>query len=277
MNKLVEHPAPEQKSPLKPQKYRQFSLIILLLIILSILPIILIRQAINQASVFYGVNFPNGELSFADEVVAYKPIIYFNQDGLANVSSPFNNPRTALGIPNSSNPKNPFLDLSKRNDVSLGFGGSLTLAFKNNLLTGSGNDHIDLWIFEAGEKIESVNVEISKDGKVWHSVGEINQKQNGIDIDQFGWTQNDFFAYVRLTDNPQNGEHDGIWNDGEWLGWGGADIDAVGAISSVSLIPSAKEPSSLADPILKWGLWLVIASVVSFIVSFFLRKVIKQV
>lgn len=276
MNKLVKNPPLLEKSISNPpQKYKTI-LIIILVIFLICFPILLIPRAINRTNVFYGVNFPNGELSFADEIVSYQPRIYFNEDGLANVSAPFNNPRTALGVPNSSHPENPFLDLWARNDVSLGFGGSLILAFKDNLLTGSGDEKIDLWIFEAGERTESVLVEISKDGKTWYSVGKTSQEENGIDIDAFGWGEDDFFAYVLLADNPLDGNHDGIWNDGEWIGWGGADIDAVGAVSSVSLVPSSADSSPFSIPVLRWGTRLLIAFVIGLGIIFIVRKITNR-
>ncbi|ACK73369.1 conserved hypothetical protein [Gloeothece citriformis PCC 7424] len=256
---------------IKPFKFKQISITIICLLLLSF-PIVLIQKAIWQTTVFYGVEFPSGVISFADSVVSYRPIILINEQGLSNVSNPFNNPNSALGIPNSSHPKNPFLPLDKRNDVSLGIGGSITLQFKDNLLTGSGNNKIDLWVFEAGETIESVFVEISKDGVDWYSVGQINENHPGIDIDQFGWHTEDFFSYVRLKDDPFEGDHQGIWNDQEWIGWGGADIDAVGAISSVSLTPTPSNSSVLSFPIFKWALMMFLTFAVGFAISYFLKK-----
>ncbi|AFY75796.1 hypothetical protein Ple7327_0331 [Pleurocapsa sp. PCC 7327] len=208
-----------------------------------------VKEMVAPVTTFYGVDFPAGEVSFADTIVSYEPIIYLNDDRLPNVQEPFNNAVSALGAPNSTDPQHPFASLSARHDVSLGLGGSLTLRFTNNALTGSGNSDLDLWIFEAGERTESVFVEISKDGKTWHAVGRTDKKRSGIDIDAFGWGPEDYFAYVRLTDDPEEGEHDGIWNNGEWVGWGGADIDAVGAISSVSLISSVSHASSFSIPL----------------------------
>jgi hypothetical protein len=227
----------------------------------SAVAVILLSEAVAPTTTFYEVDFPAGEVSFADTVVSYEPIIYLNDEKLPNVREPFNNPVSALGTPNSTNPEHQFSSLSARHDVSLGLGGSITLRFTNNALTGSGDIKPDLWIFEAGEKTESVFVEISKDGKTWQAVGHTDTQHNGIDIDAFGWGPEDYFAYIRLTDDPAEGEHDGVLYDGQWVGWGGADIDSVGAISSVSLISTVSHSSPLAMPFTKTILWIVVIAI----------------
>lgn len=226
-------------------KLRKFPLLLAGTIFLVALAVVAVSKATTQTNRFYGVKFPAGETSFADVVVSYDPIIYLDGDR-PNVEDPFNKPLSALGAPNSSNLQHPLPSLAERDDVALGMGGSITLQFTDNLLTGSGNDAPDLWIFEAGGVTESVLVEISQDGETWHSVGKTTRDQSGIDLDAFGWGPQDFFSYVRLSDDPQEGEHEGIWKNGEWLGWGGANIDAVGAISSASFERSA--PNILSSP-----------------------------
>ena len=55
-------------------------------------------------------------------------------------------------------------------------------------------------------------------------IGKVFGATSGIDIDAFGFGPADEFRFVRLTDDP---------NEGETIGpLLGADIDAVGAISS---------------------------------------------
>ena len=223
--------------------------LLLLLMALGAVAVGLLKEIFEPATTFYGVDFPAGEVSFADTIVSYEPIVYLNDDRLPNVQEPFKNPIGALGTPNSTDKQHSLSSLSSRHDVSLGLGGSITLRFTNNALTGNGDNTPDLWIFEAGERTESVFVEISKDGKTWQAVGRTDKQRSGIDIDAFGWGTEDYFAYVRLTDDPEEGEHDGIWNSSEWVGWGGADIDAVGAISSVSLISSVSHTSSFSMPL----------------------------
>ena len=51
--------------------------------------------------------------------------------------------------------------------------------------------------------------------------------ERGVDIDAFGWTTTDLFAFVRLRDDPLL--------DGQVGASVGADIDAVGAISTVAI------------------------------------------
>lgn len=257
MTKGVLNP-PEQKQPkVAKQKSRRRLLVGSLVLALGVGAIAIFRELTAPKTMFYGVHFPAGEVSFADAVVSYEPIIYLNDEQLPNVQEPFNNPVSALGPPNSANRDRSLSSLSARHDVSLGLGGSITLRFTNNALTGSGDNKPDLWIFEAGEKTESVFVEISKDGKIWHSVGRTDEQRSGIDIDAYGWGPEDYFAYVRLKDDPEEGEHDGVRYNNEWIGWGGADIDAVGAISSISLISSVSHSSPFSIPISKLILAIV--------------------
>ncbi|MCU0533711.1 MAG: hypothetical protein MUD14_07435 [Hydrococcus sp. Prado102] len=238
------------------------------LLSLSAVAVVLLSEAVAPTTTFYDVEFPAGEVSFADTVVSYEPIIYLNDERLPNVREPFNNPVSALGVPNSTNPQHPLPSLSARHDVSLGLGGSITLRFTNNALTGSGDIKPDLWIFEAGEKTESVFVEISKDGKTWQAVGRTDTKHNGIDIDAFGWGPEDYFSYIRLTDDPEENEHDGVLSNGQWIGWGGADIDAVGAISSVSLVSTVSHSSPLAMPFSKTILWIVAIAIAAIAIGY---------
>ncbi|MCL1466081.1 hypothetical protein [Argonema galeatum] len=204
---------------------------------------VLILQAANsaKAATFGGVEFPDGAISFTDKVVSYNPVIKHG--------SPIEiarNTSNALGIPDCE-----FLSLSC--NVSLGVGGSLTLQFTNNILTGSGNNTPDLWIFETGFDVENTFVEISKDGLGWHSLGKASGSTSGIDIDAFGWGRQDLFSYVRLTDDPNQG------NETTWLGkfdqFLGADIDAVGAISrALPEPPSVPQPRSVPEPSFVIGL-----------------------
>jgi hypothetical protein len=177
-----------------------------------------------QAVVFGGVEFPQGASSFADSVTLYAPNIVNGQPtATARVAS------EALGTPNGAY-------------VSLGDGGSITLAFGDNKLTGSGTAALDLWIFEVGPDVEDTFVEISKDGVAWSSVGKVAGATSGINIDAFGFGANDLFGFVRLTDDTNEGDQTGSTV--------GADIDAVGAISSVvtppDTTPPIPEPSTYA-------------------------------
>lgn len=178
-----------------------------------------------QAATFGGVEFPGGISSFADQVVSYDPAIKSGEPTLANRNS-----ADTIGTPNYTGLASQY--------ASLGDGGSITLRFVDNRLTGSGTNAKDLWVFEVGPDVEDTFVEISKDGTTWHAVGKVFGSTAGVDIDAFGWGIVDEFAYVRLTDDTLEGAQTGASV--------GADIDALGAISSVAAPPAIPEPSTYA-------------------------------
>lgn len=215
-----------------------------------------------QAAKFGGVEFPNGILSFADAVISYNPSIN-NGSPIASAR----NPNKALGAPDCG-----LIDLGC--DVSLGIGGSLTLKFTDNFLSGSGDRTADLWIFETGLDKEASFVDISKDGLTWYSLGKVSGGTQGIDIDAFGWGKNDLFSYVRLTDDPNQGNRTGArFPIGVIDPYLGADIDAVGAIwypqSQNSNPQTVPEPTSV--------LGLIVLSVFTTLSQLLLKnKAIKQ-
>ncbi len=174
-----------------------------------------------QAEIYGGVNFPGGVSSFADAVVSYDPTF----GGATGPQLSAREPLNALGIPTGSY-------------VTLGDGGRITLRFADNSLTGSGSSALDLWIFEVGPDVEDTFVDISKDGSTWYSVGGVGGATAGIDIDAFGFGTSDFFSFVRLTDDPNEGQQ----GNGATIG---ADIDAVGAISTAPPV-NIPEPATLA-------------------------------
>lgn len=164
-----------------------------------------------------GQIFDIGNLAFADNVVSYLP---FANAGPAPAAG-LDVPGEALGAPNFSGTGEP---AAGDGVVSLGRGGELVLEFTNNFLTGSGDGNADLMIFEIGDS-EEVLVELSVDGTTFRSVGIASAAQPTIDIDAFGFNLNSRVAFVRLTDVADQGAQDG---DSV-----GADIDAIGALSSV--------------------------------------------
>jgi hypothetical protein len=177
-----------------------------------------------------GADFPQGAISFADAVVSYTP---------GSTLHPLTrDPSDAVGLPNT--------DISTLTQcqaaidcpfVSLGIGGSLILRFIDNVLTGSGSSAPDLFIFETGPLVQGTFVAISSDGINWSDVGAVGGSVRGIDIDQFGFDSSDVFTFVRLIDNAIIDQPD---EQGESLLVLGADIDAVGAISTVFVpIPPA--------------------------------------
>ena len=173
-----------------------------------------------KAEVFAGVDFPGGISSFADAVQSFTP----NISGSGQPTADFRVPGNALGAPDF--PGSIACSALSCPYVSLGDGGSIVVEFVNNRLTGSGNNALDLWIFEIGPDVEDTFVEISKDGVLFTPVGKVAGATSGVDVDAFGFGIADQFRFVRLTDDGNEGDQSGATV--------GADIDAVGAISSIA-------------------------------------------
>jgi hypothetical protein len=186
----------------------------------------LLVSASASATIFHGVDFPGGAASFADSVVSYDPAF----GGGSVPTATYQDTSQALGIPNYPEGTDPEY-------VSLGAGGRIVLRFTDNSLTGSGSNALDLWIYEVGPDVEDTDVDISKDGNTWYSVGKVFGAISGIDIDAFGFGTSDFFSFIRLTDVINEGATSGATV--------GADIDAVGAISSAPPV-NVPEPATLA-------------------------------
>ena len=161
----------------------------------------------SKAAEYKGIEFPNADLSFADQVVNFTPGIGFDTKNIDT--------NHALGIPDEKY-------------VSMGLDGTLVLKFTDNSLTTSGDNEPDLWIFEIGDLSENVKVEISIDGSSWIFVGNTNKNSQlqGVDIDSYigsGIVHGARYSYIKLTDlrsEPNNPP------------FVGAEIDAVGAIAS---------------------------------------------
>lgn len=169
-----------------------------------------------RAELIRGIEFPQGSLSFADRVVKNTP----GSPAPTNVL--YTDPEDTLGLPDYPGGDN------QPGALSLGRGGSIVLEFTNNLLTGSNSATKDLHVFEVGSAVEDTFVDISKDGVTWVSLGKVFGSTSSIDIDAFGFTSADKFRFVRLTDDPNEGSHAGDTP--------GADIDAVGAVSSLQVV-----------------------------------------
>ncbi len=153
------------------------------------------------------VTFPQGEVSFADEVVSH-------DTGSKKPADHARDPEAALGIPDYSN---------DRGYTSLGCGGTLVLKFTDNALVDVPGP--DLYVFEIGPDVEPTALAISADGEAWTRVGRIEGGKAEVDIAPYtepGAT----FRFVKLVDL---GAHCGSDTPG-------ADIDAVGAIGSARRI-----------------------------------------
>lgn len=194
--------------------YYKFNMLSLTSLVFAAFPLV------SHGELIGGIDFPEGAVSFADEVVSYEPEIVNGQP-----IEIYTDPNDALGVPDF-NVEDPSCSAGQCAYVSLGREGSITLRFTDNLLTGSDDSTIDLWVFEIGAHIEATGVEISPDGMEWFDVGSTAGAVSGIDIDASGFTSADRFAYVRLTDDLS------VDIPGPSRG---ADIDAVGAISTVPI------------------------------------------
>jgi OOP family OmpA-OmpF porin len=151
------------------------------------------------------IHFPLGDLSFADEVVAF-------QMGNPAPVDEARDAAAALGPPDRKH-------AGDRKEVTLGCGGVLTLRFVDNALVDV--DGPDLYVFELGDDTEPTDISISADGKQWIRVGNIAGGTGEMDISGTA-KRGEAYHYVRLTDlrSACHGNYPG------------ADIDAVGAIGA---------------------------------------------
>lgn len=178
------------------------------------------------ADMYGGVEFPQGSISFADEVVSFNP-------GTGTVY-PYNDTDAALGAPDFNGN---IYYTSNSTFLSLGVQGSVILKFTDNSLTTSGNSDLDLWIFEVGPAVEATDVFISTNGTDWISVGSVAGSTYGVDIDSFigsGVVLWEKYSYVKLVDKYGASGYP----------YAGADIDAVGAISSAPPVQTP-EPATM--------------------------------
>ena len=151
------------------------------------------------------VEFPLGDISFADEIVSF-------QVGAPRAAEPNSQASSALGSPN-------YVETADDTYVTLGCAGILTLRFVDNALAdGPGPD---LYVFEVGPLVERMTLAISADGAAWTEVGAISGGRADIDISA-QVQPGDVFHFVRLTDG--RARCDGAWP--------GADVDAVGAVGA---------------------------------------------
>ncbi|WP_051235278.1 hypothetical protein [Marinimicrobium agarilyticum] len=167
-----------------------------------------------------GITFPDGDVSFAD---AYLDI----ELGTPEPTAGNFDPAASLGAPDNG-------------AYSLGQGGFMTLRFTDNSLTGSGDSTPDLHIFEVGPLVEDTFVWISQDNESFLSLGKVFGATSSIDIDAYlgaaGIDPFTRFSYVRLQDDPNENTSN--------VTYAGADIDAVGAITSASPV-SVPGPGTL--------------------------------
>ncbi|HEV2529069.1 MAG TPA: Ig-like domain-containing protein, partial [Thermomicrobiales bacterium] len=197
---------------------------VLLAMLLALLLALSLVPAPVGAVVYKGVDFPGGASSFADQVVSFTSGTFPNSTTRNGV------PANALGPPSAQSGNNALGDA-----VSLGNGGSITVRFTDNYLNGNGTSAPDLWIFEVGDDTELTTVEVSTNGVNWTSVGSTTGQTSGIDIDRYGFGASARLYFVRVTDILNDKLASGVYS--------GADIDAVGAITSAE----NRTPTAVAD------------------------------
>jgi len=166
-----------------------------------------------EPTIYSGITFPDGDVSFADAVHSYTTG--------AHVTAAYGDPTAALGTPDYPNSGSYY---------SLGVDGWLILEFTDNSLTTSGDSTPDLHIFEIGGAVEWMNVAVSADASSWIELGNVRGQPTSIDIDAIpGVVPGAQYRYVRITDDPTSSLSGSPYGE--------ADIDAVGAISSAPPLP----------------------------------------
>ena len=177
-------------------------------------PTVFSQKVVDCRGVSYGsgaarICLPQGEISFVDEVVSFVP-------GKRAASEIPVDPNFTLGAPDYTTNFAPGY-------LSLGCDGVLTLRFVDNALVDI--DGPDLYIFEVGPAVEPTILAISTDNRTWLDVGRVEGALRAVDIRPF-IMKGQIFRYVRLT------------NAGHACGGTtpGADIDAVAAVGSASLL-----------------------------------------
>jgi len=145
---------------------------------------------------------------YASEVYNYSP-------GLAGNGSSVRAERAfainALGAPDGQNPT---IDAPVQNFVSLGYGGSIEIAFSERIANGPGAD-IRIWESSIGSNNERARIEVSQDGLGYTPISEISQDG---EID-FGTAFSSYIQFVRIVDVTTPATS-GQFNDG-------FDVDAV--------------------------------------------------
>ncbi len=183
---------------------------------MKLMCVILLAAALSAhaaPTIYDGVTFPEGDVSFADAVHSYSTG--------ANVTTTYGDPTVALGAPDFPGAGSYY---------SLGVNGWLILEFTDNSLTTSGDSTPDLHIFEIGGAVEWMNVAISTDASSWIELGNVRGQPTSIDIDSFaGVVLGAQYRYVRIVDDPASSLSSSPYGE--------ADIDAVGAISSAPAVP----------------------------------------
>ena len=196
---------------------------------------------VSLAERFNGVEFPLGVSSFADTVLVFDPLY---SGGPA--PSFFFDPTWALGPPGT--------EMGAMDHNPLGKGGLIELGFTDNLLINSGDVAPDLYVGEVGGTAEDFFLALLPTAATDLLLGsQPDQNDDGyLELDRFIGSYRDGssayvslididayfpgfgpgvlqFVAVQVIDDPTRGSHSG--------GTAGMDLESVGAISSVAMVP----------------------------------------
>ena len=178
------------------------------------------------AETYKGIEFPQGESSFADRVVT------LDYNSATGVTGEYLDGNRALGAPDDES-------MSLGNASDLNSSSVFIVEFVDNRLVDAPG--ADLYIFEVGPSVQSTNVAISIDGQNWYDLGRIKGSTRAIDLADFSnLPAGAQYRFVRLRDYP----------DGRTSGrpYGGPDIDAIGAIGSIAAPPDNQGNGQLGQP-----------------------------
>ena len=125
------------------------------------------------------IYIPLGKIAFVDRIITFK-------EGQPKAEEKYRDPLQALGQPNYVHYKVP-------NFVSLGCGGQLIVEFTDNGFIDL--EGPDLYIFEVGPSVESFKLDISTDGKIWKSLGQIDGGKSLVDIAPVAKNSEDIFYF----------------------------------------------------------------------------------
>ncbi|HUT87585.1 MAG TPA: VWA domain-containing protein [Candidatus Heimdallarchaeota archaeon] len=174
--------------------------------------------AFAESVTYSGVTFPDGDLSFADRVVAFC--------AASCVRGAFGNPEAALGPPDCGGIGCTGCFACDPCAVALGYRvspiddrGYLILEFVDNRLTDVPGNDLFVYVTNGRPGL----AEISSDGIHFVHVGEVRDYPSAIDISPFV-SSGEEFRFVRITDVPA---------DEDRTTCAGTSIDSVGAMGPV--------------------------------------------
>jgi hypothetical protein len=176
-----------------------------------------------------------GSLVFAEAVAAFDPTVSGGQPIACLLD-----PQTAIGPPDWLPATTGDCCESGTTCATLGVGGSIVLEFTSISISGGGSPEPDLWIYERGPDVEDTFVELSDDGFTWVQAGKVFGAVSAVDLDGLGFGPLSLFRYVRLTDDPAEGQLSGCSV--------GADIDTVAALAPNPWVNLGSSLAGLAGP-----------------------------